>query len=216
MMRVNHVQFLLDQMNERELRHSNNVACLCYAFGQAINCPPDELEALWFAGLLLDAGKIWLDGRINNKIDISFEEEYDIRTDEERLANYTLYTQAVLNSLSSGDGESDIDFSLPAVIIEQGEENVDGSGYPRHLLAEDIDTLSKVLRIAAFYDNCRLDGMSHDAACKTIRKQSDKIFPHKIITPFIKSVVSNEMHRDYCEARNWTIGQLTAEEELNK
>lgn len=211
-MRVQNVQFILDAMDERQLKHSNNVACLCYAMGQAINCPSDELEALWFTGLLIDTGKLWINNKIKvNNIDVSFEDDFDIISKKEKLANYTLYTQAVLKSLESL--EKQIDFSPVITIIDQCEENVDGSGYPRHLYAEEIDTLAKVVRIAAYYDNCRLDGMSHDAACKDMRKHADEYFPAKIITHFIKAVVNNEMHKDYCEARNWTIGQLTADEQ---
>lgn len=192
MMRVQDIQFILDKMDENQLRHSNNTACLCYAMGQAINCPADELEALWFAGLLLESGKLWIMNKLSNEIDNSFEDDFDIINRKEKLANYTLYTQALLKSLESV--EKNIDFSPVIAIIDQAEENVDGSGYPRHLQADNIDTLSKVLRIAAYYDNCRLNHMSHEETCKNIKSLGNKYFPAKIIAPFIKSVVDNDMH----------------------
>ena len=73
-----------------------------------------------------------------------------------------------------------------------------------------------MLRIAAFYDNCRLDEMTHEDACKELQKYADKYFPPKIIEPFIKAVEDNEIHNDYSEERNWTIGQLTEEEQAEK
>lgn len=213
-MKVSDIQFILDKMDDRQLRHSNNTACLCYAMGQAINCPAEELSALWFSGLLLESGKLWITNKIKMEINCSFEDDFDILNKKEKLVNYTLYTQAVLRSLESL--ENKVDFSSVIAIIDQAEENVDGSGYPRHLKAANIDTLSKVLRIAAFYDNCRLDEMTHEDACKELQKYADKYFPPKIIEPFIKSVEDNEMHKDYCEERNWTIGQLTEEEQAEK
>ena len=67
MMKVKDVQFILDAMDDKQLRHSNNTACLCFAMGRAINCPSEELEALWFSGLVLEAGKLWINNKIKNK-----------------------------------------------------------------------------------------------------------------------------------------------------
>ena len=212
MMRVSDIQFILDRMDERQLRHSNNTACLCYAMGQQINCPADELEALWFSGLLLEAGKLWIMNKIKDEIDIAFEDDFDIINRKEKLANYTLYTQAVLKSLESI--EKNIDFSPIIAIIDQGEENVDGSGYPRHLQANDIDTLSKVLHISSYYDNCRLNNLSHEDTCKELYKYADKYFPAKIIPIFIKAVEVNDIQNDYVPERNFTIGELTDDERL--
>lgn len=211
MMRVSDIQFILDRMDETQLKHSNNTACIAYAMGQAINCPPEELEALWFAGLLLESGKLVINNKLRSTIDISFEDEFDILNRKERLLNYTLYTQSLLKSIESL--EKQIDFSPASAIIDQAEENVDGSGFPRQLEAQDISTLSKVIRISSFYDTCRLKGMSHDEACAELRKYSGVYFPPKIITPFIKCIINNEIQNDYCEERNYTIGQLTSEEE---
>lgn len=210
MMRVQDIQFILDKMDENQLRHSNNTACLSYAMGQAINCAPDELEALWFSGLLLESGKLIINNKLKNKVDLSFEDDFDILTKREKLANYTLYTQALLKSIENL--ERQIDFSPVLAIVDQAEENVDGTGFPRQLKARDINTLSKVLRISSYYDKCRLKGMSHNETCADMKEQSDKFFPARIIAPFIKCVVSNELQNDYCSERNYTIGQLTEEE----
>ena len=207
MMKVSDIQFILDKMDERQLKHANNTACLAYAMGQAINCPAQELNALWFSGLLLESGKLCISGKIKIKIDTSFEEEFDIINRKEKLDNYILYTQSLLKSLESI--EEKIDFGPASIIIEQVEENVDGSGLSRHLQAGEIDTLSKVLKIASYYDNLRLDGKTHDGACKEIRKFSDQYFPAKIITPFIKMIVKNELHKDYTEEKDFTIGNLS-------
>ena len=210
-MNVKDIQFILDKMDDRQLKHANNTACLCYAMGQAINCSAEELEALWFSGLLLESGKLIINNKLKTPIDISFEDDFDILHKKERLENYTLYTQALLDSIESR--ENRINFGPASVIIDQAEENVDGSGKPRGLSAEYSDTLSKVLKISAFYDNCRLDGMTHDAAVKAIKKHSGTYFPPKIIAPFVQAITSNDLQKDYCEERNFCIGQLMINEE---
>lgn len=212
MMRVKDIQFILDKMDENQLRHANNTACISYAMGQAINCPPDELEALWFAGLLLESGKLCIANKIKNKIDTSFQDDFDILNRKEKIANYTLYTQALLRSLESP--ENQIDFSPASAIIDQAEENVDGTGYPRQLEAKEINTLSKVLRISSYYDNCRnIKKLSHEDAIKELKIHANEYFPVRIIEPFIKAIEKNNLQDDYCEERNFTIGQLTEEEQ---
>ena len=56
--------------------------------------------------------------------------------------------------------------------------------------------------------------MSHDESCKKLRSLADKYFPSKIITPFIKMLVKNELQKDYTEERDFTIGHLTEKEKL--
>lgn len=212
MMRVQDIQFLLDKMDDYQLKRSNNTACLCYAMGQALKCPADELEALWFAGLLLETGKLWILGKVDNEINVSFEDDFDIINRKEKMANYTLYTQALLKSLESI--EKNIDFSPAITIIDQGEENIDGSGYPRHLQIENIDTLSQILRISSYYDYCRLKGASHKSACATLHNYINQFFTAKIVDIFIKTVEKNELQNDYVPERNFTIGELTDDEKF--
>ena len=211
MMKVKDIQFILDKMDENQLRHANNTACISYAMGQAINCPPDELEALWFAGLLLESGKLCITNKLKNNIDTSFQDEFDILNRKEKYANYTLYTQALLKNIESLADQ--IDFSPASAIIDQAEENVDGTGYPRQLEAKEINTLSKVLRISAYYDNCRIQQhLSHEETINDLKSHADEYFPVKIIDPFIRAIEKNNLQDDYCEERNFTIGQLTEEE----
>ena len=54
--------------------------------------------------------------------------------------------------------------------------------------------------------------MSHDETCKDIKSKANKYFPTKIISPFIKAVVDNDIHNDYIPERNFTIGELTDDE----
>jgi len=175
-MKISTIQHIIDQMDDRMQKHANNVACMCYAMGQTINCSPKELENIWFAGMLLDSGKLVMENKI--KLDnISSEDDYIVYS--EKLA-------------SQFEGFEDV-----ATILSQSHENVDGTGEPNHIKGEAIDTLAKVVRISDYYDNFRLDGKTHEESCREIRKLADQVFPKKIITPFIKCIVKNELHKEY-------------------
>ena len=181
-MNAKSIKFILDKMDDRMEQHSNNTACLCYAMGKAINCNMQEVEELWFAGTLLECGKLVINKKIRRKVDVNVPED-------ECEKKYILYSSALVNNIPG--------LKNVAKILYQAEENVDGTGEPNHIVGSEIDTLAKVVRIAAYYDNLRLDGISHEDACKKLREQSDKIFPKKIITPFIKCVIKNDLHKDY-------------------
>jgi HD-GYP domain-containing protein (c-di-GMP phosphodiesterase class II) len=177
-MRISDVSFIIDNMSEDMLDHAEHVAMLCYAMGQEINANSKELEILWMSGMLHEAGKI----DFNKSIHIGDE---DVDIDK----SYMILSDVLLKHVKGFD-------ALSTTII-QHQENYDGSGFPNRLKAEQIDTLAKVLRIADFYDTARRNGNDHDQACVLIREKSDKFFPRKIITPFIKSIIMNELQFEY-------------------
>ena len=89
-MNVKDIQFILDKMDDKMLRHANNTACLCYGLGKMIDCPGEELEALWFAGLLHQCGELVILNKLKTPIDISFEDTFDIFNRKDKLEHYTL------------------------------------------------------------------------------------------------------------------------------
>ena len=175
-MSVESIQFILDAMDEEMELHANNTACISYAMGQAINCPPEELEILWFTGLLHECGNLVKDKKIKVK---------DVKSTDETIT----CAVKLINTVE--------DFETVAFILAQVEENVDGSGKPNKLAANEIHTLAKVVRIASTYDKYRLADITHELTCQKLRENADKIFPKRIITPFIKCLVANNIPNEY-------------------
>ena len=175
-MKISAVEHLLQRMPPKMEIHANHVANLCYAMGQKINANAEELEILFMAGLLHEVGKLDSDAFLQ------FNEEMLNKT-------YMLVSYTILKNIPG--------YEPILQTILQHQENYDGSGYPYQLKAEEIDTLAKVVRIADFYDTVRMNGKDHDEACKAIREQSDIIFPRRIITPFILSVINNGLQYEY-------------------
>ena len=180
-MNIKNFNYLLSKMEESAneiLLHSERVSALCYAVGQELNLEPEELEIVYLVGLLHEIGKVGLPSKIK------LENEY---VDVDKIYPYLTY--AILNSYEEYNELKDI--------IIQHQENIDGTGYPNGLVGTEINTLAIIIRIADFYDSNRMSGLNHDETTKKLRENSDKIFPRKIITPFIKAIIKNELQNEY-------------------
>jgi diguanylate cyclase (GGDEF)-like protein len=106
---------------------------------------PDEAHEIELAALLRDAGCIFLSG---------FGEA------QAGLVSANLHQEHVVNgcSLLSAAG-------LPAAVVEAvyaHHENWDGSGYPRHLAAAGIPAGGRILALAEFLDDLRMDSVDPD------------------------------------------------------
>ena len=196
-MNIQDIQPILDAMPEKMLIHANNTAVLSYSMGKAINCSGLECEQLWFAGLLHEAGKLLIDKILTYELPI----ELTKMTTRSKNKKHILFTLALFKLYQPLESYNDV-----RSIIFQTFENVDGTGEPNKIIAEEIDTLAKVVRIASEYDNYRLKGLAHDQACTELKNNAGIIFPPKIIMPFIKTVVVNGLHKEYIEENHYEIG----------
>ena len=97
---------------------------------------------------------------------------------------YPIFSKNIVNSAEG--------FERVANVVGQHLENLDGTGKPFGLKAEDIHLYSTMVHLCDFYDHCRMNGDSHSLATSKIRKQQDIMFPKKMITPFIKMLVTCE------------------------
>jgi HD-GYP domain-containing protein (c-di-GMP phosphodiesterase class II) len=159
-------------------RHLERTAILSYAVAKELDLYPEELEMSYMAGLVHDIGKV----DIENKLQIG-----DQFVDKDNI--YPYFTVSFLNALEG--------FDKLNTVIMQHTENFDGSGFPHGLKGEEIDLIAKILKISDFYDEYRASGLSHDDVTKLLREKSDIAFPRKIITPFIKAVIKNDLHNEY-------------------
>jgi len=177
-MNLSNIKHILNYMENNFLEiysHSERVSLLCYVLARELKLSHKETELCYVSGLLHEIGKIYIpeeikikDGIIINSNDIYFR-----------------FTNCVLSTYE--------DFDRVIKIITQHQENYDGSGIPGDFKEDEIDVLSIVLRICDFYDTQKMSGLIHDDITKLLRKNANIIFPNKIITPFIKSVIKNDL-----------------------
>lgn len=172
--KLDHILNLMEENGT--LVHAERVAMLSYATAKEFNMYPDELETVYLAGLLHEIGKMGLPENLR---------QHGVKIDE----IYPYVTVSMLKMIDGFEGLSEA--------ILHHTENVDGSGYPLGITNDEINILSKIVKIADFYDHCRLSGMTHDETTKKIREQSDIMFVKKLITPFLKTIIDNDFLEEY-------------------
>jgi putative nucleotidyltransferase with HDIG domain len=128
---------LLDSKDEYTAQHSAAVAMYCRDMATALDLPEEDAEALHFAGLLHDLGKVGVPDAVLRKAAALDEEEWEfIRQHPEKGAE-------VLSHLAA--------YQAVADIVRYHHERLDGSGYPSGIRGEAIPELSKVLAVADSY-----------------------------------------------------------------
>ena len=180
-MNVKKIEYIIKLMEDYDIKmaeHSERTAMLCYAFAKELKLDAEYLEIAYMSGLLHDVGKI---GHCD------FVKIGNLNLELEKI--YPYFSEAIISKF---EGFEDV-----AKVVIQSSENYDGSGYPYQLFGEDIGTIATILRISDYYDTQRSKGLSHDETTKLLRENSDIIFPKKSITPFIKSVINNDLQFEY-------------------
>jgi len=128
---------LLDSKDEYTAQHSAAVAMYCRDMANAMAMPEEEAEALHFAGLLHDLGKVGVPDAVLRKAKSLDEDEWEfIRQHPEKGAE-------VLSHLAA--------YQEVADIVRYHHERLDGSGYPNGIRGDSIPELSKVLAVADSY-----------------------------------------------------------------
>ena len=128
---------LLDSKDEYTAQHSAAVAMYCRDMATALELPEEEAEALHFAGLLHDLGKVGVPDAVLRKTKALDEVEWEfIRQHPEKGAE-------VLSHLAA--------YQEVADIVRFHHERLDGSGYPLGIRGDAIPELSKVLAVADSY-----------------------------------------------------------------
>ncbi len=128
---------LLDSKDEYTAQHSAAVAMYCRDMAIGLGLPEEEAEALHFAGLLHDLGKVGTPDAVLGKTAKLSDEDWDfLRQHPEKGAE-------VLSHLANYQDVADI--------VRYHHERLDGSGYPRGVTAEQIPELSKILAVADSY-----------------------------------------------------------------
>ncbi len=178
---VDHILNLMKDFSQQLSDHSDRTAMLCYALARELKLDPEYLEISYMSGLLHDVGRIGHE---------EFMEVKDLKIGIKKI--YPYFSKLIIGKI---EGFEDV-----AEVVSQNAENYDGSGYPDGLSGENIGAIASILRICDYYDYKRSKGISHEDTTKLLRENSDIIFPRKIISPFIKSVINNDLQFEYGDA----------------
>ncbi len=133
----------LDASERREAGHSKRVMDYAVALGEEIGLVFEEVEALRFAGLLHDIGKVGVSEEILLKPSKLSEGEMDRVMMHSQIGASLLEQVEFLNAV--------------APIVLHHHERWDGEGYPMRLTGEDIPLAARILAVADAYDSMTSD-----------------------------------------------------------
>ncbi|MFO7882032.1 MAG: MEDS domain-containing protein [Kosmotogaceae bacterium] len=157
--------------------HQRRVAQLAVAIAEKMQLYPERVDTLRFAALVHDVGKIQVPSEILNKPGKLSELEFSL-IKEHPTAGWKLF--------------KDIDFTHPmAEMIYQHHERLDGSGYPRGLVDEEILLEAKILAVADVVEAISSHrpyrhALGIEAALEEIEKNAGKLYDPKVVEICVK------------------------------
>lgn len=118
--------------------HSERVAALTYRLGEKLGFSHLELQGLAVGALLHDVGKIAIPDAVLRKVGRLTPEEYDL------VKTHPVRGREILAA---------VPFS-PVVFraLEEHHEKMNGGGYPRGLVGEELSLAGKILAVADVFD----------------------------------------------------------------
>lgn len=120
--------------------HSVNVAVLSTMLGSLCRYAKSDLLTLVLGGLLHDIGKVKVPADILTKRGRLTPNEFSLMKMHPEAGEEKLKPLSIPNA------------SLLAIIAGQHHEHLDGQGYPRHLMGNNIHRFARIVAIADVYD----------------------------------------------------------------
>ena len=141
---------VVEQRDSYTAGHQRRVADLAVSIGRELGLPEEQLQGLYWAGIVHDLGKIRVPQEILSKPRELTEAEFAVVKDHPMIGYQLL---------------KGISFPWPiADIVLQHHEAIDGSGYPAGLTGDQIRIESKILTVADVLESVSTDRPYHAAA----------------------------------------------------
>ncbi len=118
--------------------HSRRVAQYAKMIASRMDFSPDEIEEIYYAGLIHDVGKLGIDNRIINKNGKLDDKEFA------EIKRHPILGYEILKDISVKGKFADG--------AKCHHERMDGKGYPEGLKADQISVLARIIAVADAYD----------------------------------------------------------------
>ena len=174
---VNIIMQTLNEKNEREKRHSVEVAKWAKEIGVSMGLSVQKVKEIELAGLLHDIGKIAIKEDILNKPGKLTEEEYD---------EIKRHPESGYHILKSVDEYS----SLAQCVLEH-HERFDGKGYPKGIKGSQISLIARIIAVADAFEAMIAQrpyrkSLTEEIAIEEIKKNANTQFDPEVVTAFLK------------------------------
>ncbi|MGC8634161.1 MAG: HD-GYP domain-containing protein [Candidatus Limnocylindrales bacterium] len=169
----------VDARDPYTAKHSENVQTIAVDIGRVMRCNEAEMEALEWGGLLHDIGKIGVRDEVLLKQDKLTREERILMNAHPVLGEEIIKPVARLAP------------ELP--IIRHHHEWYNGSGYPDHLMGEEIPKLARILHVADAFEAMtakrpyRMRPLSREQALAELRKYAGIQFDPEVLDAFART-----------------------------
>ncbi len=169
----------VDKRDPFTAKHSENVQIIAVEIGRVMRCNDAELEALEWGGLLHDIGKIGISDAVLLKT--------DKLTRDERIEmnQHPVYGYEIIKPVTRLAPE------LPVILHHH--EWYNGSGYPDHLVGEDIPKLARILHVADAFEAMtaqrpyRMRPLTAEQALAELRKYAGIQFDPVVLDAFVRT-----------------------------
>jgi HD-GYP domain-containing protein (c-di-GMP phosphodiesterase class II) len=169
----------VDKKDKFTSGHSARVQEISLEIGRQMRCSEGELEALEWGGLLHDIGKIGVPDAVLLKPDRLTREERIL------MNMHPVLGEEIIRPVTRLAPE------LP--IIRHHHEWFNGSGYPDHLLGQDIPKLARILHVADAFEAMtaarpyRMTPLTHEQAMSELRKFAGIQFDPQMVDAFART-----------------------------
>ncbi len=156
--------------------HSNSLAKMACAIARELHCDSDEIQAIEWAAILHDIGKIGVPDHILRKPGKLNKDEWEIMKRHPDIGAEIIAPVQRLKRV--------------APIVRAHQEKFDGSGYPRGLRGEEIPLGARILAVVDAYsaitdERVYRKGRSHEEAVAELKRCAGTHFDPRIVEIFL-------------------------------
>ena len=174
----------IDEKDPYTRGHSERVAYYSACVAKHLGMSADEVERVHLSGIIHDVGKIGIEDKILRKAAALTDEEYEIMKQHPTKGEHILDAVPLLKE-KAGDGL-------------MHHENVDGSGYPRGLRAEQIPLFGRIVSVADAFDAMTTDrpyskAMTFEASVARLRFLAGKKFDPGCVDAFERAFLTGDV-----------------------
>ena len=170
----------LEYYDEYTRGHSERVARWSVELAKAVGVPLEGQKKIYYASLMHDIGKIFVQQSVLNKVTPLTEQEYQL------IQIHPVKSAELINKVEGMESF--------ARIVRHHHEKYNGKGYPDGLTGKAIPYFSRIIAVADAYDAMTSERpyrrpLSSEEAANELRRCKGSQFDPTLVDPFIEQVI---------------------------